>query len=117
MATVIGDEFFSDSCKIRIIDALHNHAHGDTHSHLFYEMVYVRTGFTLHSCEGEIEMLSAGNLFFIRPGEEHAYINAQQVKLYNCIFYGEALGDQLTELAKLPGLRELFIGEIGRAHV
>lgn len=111
MATVIGDEFFSDSCKIRIIDALHNHAHGDTHSHLFYEMVYVRTGFTLHSCEGEIEMLSAGNLFFIRPGEEHAYINAQQVKLYNCIFYGEALGDQLTELAKLPGLRELFIGE------
>ena len=111
MATVIGDEFFSDNCRIRVIDALHNHAHGDTHSHLFYEMVYVRTGFTLHSCEGEIEMLSAGNLFFIRPGEEHAYINAQQVKLYNCIFYGDALGDLLPELSKLPGLRELFLGE------
>lgn len=111
MATVIGDEFFSDNCRIRVIDALHNHAHGDTHSHLFYEMVYVRTGFTLHSCEGEIEMLSAGNLFFIRPGEEHAYINAQQVKLYNCIFYGDALGDLLPELTGLPGLRELFLGE------
>lgn len=111
MATLNGDGFFSDNCKIRVIDALHNHAHGDTHSHLFYEMVYVRTGFTLHSCEGEIEMLSAGNLFFIRPGEEHAYINAQQVKLYNCIFYGDALGDLLPELSKLPGLRELFLGE------
>ncbi len=111
MATVIGDEFFSDNCRIRVIDALHNHAHGDTHSHLFYEMVYVRTGFTLHSCEGEIEMLSAGNLFFIRPGEEHAYINAQQVKLYNCIFYGDALGDLLPELTGLSGLRELFLGE------
>ena len=111
MATLNGDGFFSDNCRIRVIDALHNHAHGDTHSHLFYEMVYVRTGFTLHSCEGEIEMLSAGNLFFIRPGEEHAYINAQQVKLYNCIFYGDALGDLLPELTGLPGLRELFLGE------
>ena len=113
MATVIGDEYFSDNCRIRVIDALHNHAHGDTHSQLFYEMVYVRTGFTLHSCEGEIEMLSAGNLFFIRPGEVHAYINAQQVKLYNCIFHSDALGDMLSELSELPGLRELFLVDGG----
>ena len=43
MATLNGDGFFSDNCRIRVIDALHNHAHGDTHSHLFYEMVYVRS--------------------------------------------------------------------------
>ena len=110
MATIIGDELFNDSCRIRVVDALHQ-ARGQMHAHLFYEMVYVCTGFTLHSCEGDMEMLSAGNLFFIRPGEEHIYINAQQVKLYNCIFYGDVLGDLLPELVKLPGLHELFIGK------
>lgn len=107
MPQIIGEELFDDSCKIRVINALH-HARVSMHTHLFYEMVYVRNGFTLHSCEGEMEMLSAGNLFFIRPGEEHAYINAQQVQLYNCIFYGDALGDMLPSLVNLPGLHELF---------
>lgn len=71
-------------------------------------MVYVQSGFTLHSCSGEVRMLSAGDWFFVRPGEEHSYINANGFQIYNCIFLEEALGPDLAELKKLPGLDYLL---------
>jgi len=71
-------------------------------------MVYVQSGFTLHSCSGEVRMLSAGDWFFVRPGEEHSYINAYGFQIYNCIFLEEALGADLAELKKLPGLDYLL---------
>jgi len=78
------------------------------HAHSFYEMVYVLDGFTLHSCGGIIRILTAGDLFFVRPGESHSYLNTYQTKIYNCIFYADALGSLLNELRELPGVDLLF---------
>ena len=78
------------------------------HSHDFYEIVYVEKGFTLHSAGGVINILVTGDLFFVKPGEIHSYINAYQTKLYNLIFSADELGALLSELKLLPGLDEMF---------
>ncbi|MBQ3860072.1 MAG: helix-turn-helix domain-containing protein [Clostridia bacterium] len=78
------------------------------HSHDFHEIVYVVDGFTLHQAGGVITLLVAGDLFFVRPGEEHSYINAYQTKLYNLIFEESELGSFLPELSALPGLDVMF---------
>ena len=110
LARVFSREKFNiyhNGAKIAIVDA-HHDGRMDPHSHSFFEMVYVQSGFTLHSCSGEVRMLSAGDWFFVRPGEEHSYINANGFQIYNCIFLEEALGTDLAELKKLPGLDYLL---------
>ena len=98
---------YHNGAKIAIVDA-HHDGRMEPHSHSFFEMVYVQSGFTLHSCSGEVRMLSAGDWFFVRPGEEHSYINANGFQIFNCIFLEEVLGGDLAELKKLPGLDYLL---------
>lgn len=99
--------FYHNGAKIAIVDVCHD-GKMEPHSHSFYEMVYVQSGFTLHSCSGEVRMLSTGDWFFVRPGEEHSYINAHGFNIYNCIFLEEILGTDLAALRKLPGLDYLL---------
>ena len=101
--------FFDEPPEIRIHEAEHDGRLG-SHTHEFYELVYVVDGFTLHSSAGRVNMLVTGDLFFVRPGEEHSYINAYRTKLYNLIFTADELGSELTELSKLPGLDAMFCG-------
>lgn len=110
MARILSDETYfgaEDAPKIVVLEAEHN-GKAEPHSHQFYEIVYVADGFSLHSCNGMIKMLVTGDLFFIKPGEEHFYINACQTKIYNCLFRREELGIMLGELSVLPGLDFLF---------
>ena len=97
----------SDGPVVAIVPAEH-HGRIRTHSHEFYEIVYVVDGFTLHSAGGTINLLVAGDLFFVKPGEEHSYINAYQTKLYNLIFNASELGSLSSELSALPGLDDMF---------
>ena len=97
----------SDGPVVAIVPAEHN-GRIRAHSHVFYEIVYVVDGFTLHSAGGTITLLVAGDLFFVKPGEEHSYINAYQTKLYNLIYNASELGNLRRELAALPGLDEMF---------
>ncbi len=108
MANVLNIETFSDSGpRIAIVPAEHN-GRMQPHSHDFYEIVYVENGFTLHSAGGVINILVTGDLFFVKPGENHSYINAYQTKLYNLIFSEDELGSLLPDLKQLPGLSEMF---------
>ncbi|MGN1345333.1 MAG: helix-turn-helix domain-containing protein [Eubacteriales bacterium] len=95
--------------EILLREAEHDGRSG-AHTHEFYEVVYVADGFTLHSSGGRVNMLVTGDLFFVRPGEEHSYINAYRTKLYNLLFTSDALGSELSELARLPGLDIMFCG-------
>jgi AraC family L-rhamnose operon transcriptional activator RhaR/AraC family L-rhamnose operon regulatory protein RhaS len=97
----------SDGPVIAVVSAKH-HGRMRAHSHDFYEIVYVVDGFTLHSTGGTINLLVAGDLFFVKPGEEHSYINAYQTRLYNLIFDRAELGPLAEELARLPGLDDMF---------
>ena len=95
--------------RIDIVPAVH-HGKVNAHSHRYYEIVYVVDGFTLHSAGGAINLLVAGDLFFVKPGEEHSYINAYQTRIYNLTFEAEELGSFLGELSRLPGLDDMFGG-------
>jgi AraC-type DNA-binding domain-containing proteins len=101
---IIGDEMFSDGRpRIFVMDAEH---HGKVwkHSHSFIELVFIVNGFALHSCNGHTMVLTAGDLFAIRPGDVHSYISAYHTNLYNCLFYIEDLGSFREELGALTGL-------------
>ena len=101
------EDYVSDGPVVAIVPAEH-HGRIRAHSHEFFEIVYVVDGFTLHSSGGAINLLVAGDLFFVRPGEEHSYINAYQTKLFNLIFDAGELGTLAADLAKLPGLDEML---------
>lgn len=101
------EDYVSDGPVVAIVPAEH-HGRIRAHSHEFYEIVYVVDGFTLHSAGGAINLLVAGDLFFVRPGEEHSYINAYQTKLYNLIFNAAELGSLGPEMALLPGLDDML---------
>lgn len=65
-----------------------NEHHGKTnlHKHEFFELVYIDHGVTLHSHEGQTQILTAGDVFIILPGEVHSYISTNNTGLYNCLF-------------------------------
>lgn len=100
-------DFIDSGPKITVTPAEHK-GRALPHSHGFYEIVYVSDGFTLHQSCGKITMLITGDLFFVKPGEVHSYINAYQTKLYNLLFDSSALGLFLDELSVLPGLSVMF---------
>lgn len=94
--------------RIQVVIATHD-GRVETHSHNYYEIVYVANGFTLHAANGTVNILVSGDFFFVRPGEEHSYINAYENKVYNLIFQPEELKGILNDLSVLPGLGEMFV--------
>ena len=90
------------------------------HDHRFYEFVLIDSGFSMHICEGVTTILTGGDLFFMRPGEVHSYINTHNVKLYNILFYESFLGDDIDKIRRLPGMNSVF-GEareqFGKLHL
>lgn len=108
---IMGDELFSDGRpRICVMDAQH---HGKVwkHEHSFIEFVFIVNGFALHSCNGRTMVLTAGDLFAIRPGDVHSYISAYHTNLYNCLFHVEDLGELGKEAAKLTGLEDTPTGQ------
>lgn len=104
---LLGETFFKNGISILVKPEIHN-GRISPHYHDFCEIVYVADGFTLHSVRGMVNILMTGDIFFIRPGEEHSYINAYQTKIYNIIFHSSELAAFADELKNLPGLAELF---------
>lgn len=79
------------------------------HSHDFCEIVYVEQGFTMHRIREDISLLLSGDIFFIPPGVPHEYWRSTNNIVYNCLFYPQVLGEDISELQKLPMLEQLFI--------
>lgn len=104
---LLSQTFFKDGISILVKPEIHN-GRISPHYHDFCEIVYVADGFTLHSVRGMVNILMTGDIFFIRPGEEHSYINAYQTKIYNIIFQASELAALEDELKILPSLGELF---------
>jgi len=99
--------FMPGNVPITIMDAEHN-GNGGMHSHTFYEIVYINSGFSLHTCNGIVKVLATGDMFAMRPGDNHSYNSAHKIKLYNCLFYKEAIKWMEDELTELMGVSRLF---------
>ncbi len=77
----------------------------ESHSHTFYELVFIKSGFCLHETSRQTELLIEGDCFLLKPGEWHRYIGSYMVELYNCLFnYDELIGLFDGKLLELPGL-------------
>lgn len=112
---LLGESFFKDGVSMFVRQYIHN-GRSALHYHDFCEIVYVSDGFTLHSVSGRMNILMAGDIFFILPGEEHSYINAYRTKIYNILIETSELKAFADELSRLPGLGEMF-GERGGGSI
>lgn len=113
---LLSETFFNDGISIWVQPEIHN-GRISPHYHDFCEIVYVADGFTLHSVRGLVNILMTGDVFFIRPGEEHSYINAYQTKIYNIIFQTSELAAVEEDLKILPGLGELFMNDTANESI
>lgn len=80
----------------------------NAHSHDFFELVYIQSGFCLHESSKASTLLVEGDLFLVPPGVEHKYVGTGQISLYNCLFLKSALSMFEKELSKLYALESLF---------
>ena len=87
------------------------HTGVNAHSHDFFELVYIQSGFCLHESKKASTLLVEGDLFLVPPGIEHKYLGTGQISLYNCLFVKNAISMFEKDLLKLPALSDLFEDE------
>lgn len=83
----------------------------DSHSHAFYEVVYVEEGFCLHFSDGHVSLLMAGDLIALVPGQAHYYRCRSNVAIWNILFQREALDGLMPEVRALPAMAAYLDGE------
>lgn len=71
------------------VEALHTTRTTTTHSHNFFELVYVTDGSAIHTVEGTPAEISKGDYFIIEYGCSHAYSNCRDFGVINCLFVPE----------------------------
>lgn len=67
-----------------------------THSHRFFELVYITTGTTTHTLNGSMGIVGEGDYFIVDYGSSHSYTGSQGLTLINCLFLPESVDDTLT---------------------
>ena len=103
-----GKNIFRESTvKINVTEVEH-HGRGILHTHSFFEMVYIKNGFSIHTCDNKSTVLTAGDLFLLKPGQAHSYLVAHHTHLYNCLFEFDALDEYAGEIKELPGFNHIF---------
>lgn len=65
------------------------------HTHDFFESVYVIKGRATHLINGEKYRISRGDMFFLKPGESHAYevLNRSGIEIINLLFLPSLLNE------------------------
>lgn len=79
------------------------------HSHEFNELVFVVSGHGVNYTKSEQQPLQEGSVFFIPPGVEHGYKDAENLVLYNIIYARNLLGRKFLDLPSLPGYCSIFM--------
>ena len=78
------------------------------HRHDFHELVLVTSGRSRHLTGSENCVVSAGDVFLIKPGVAHSYCGAENFGLINILFDAEFFGIPGSDLATSPGYQALF---------
>ncbi|WP_179107259.1 AraC family transcriptional regulator [Sediminibacillus massiliensis] len=81
-----------------------------THTHDFFELVYVLQGDAVHQIEEQIYQLEPGNVFFLEPDVSHQYSasHRQNTVVYNVLFSKEFIHEELSLLNSRPYLNNFF---------
>ena len=107
--SIIENSTVFDVNKPRIVVRNEIH-HGKvlSHSHTFFEFVYVDKGFSLHSFNSKMTILTSGDLFAISPRNTHSYFSAYQASIYNCLFDLSEFAGLKDDVMKLPGMDFIY---------
>jgi AraC-like DNA-binding protein/quercetin dioxygenase-like cupin family protein len=103
-----GEDLFDRQSVPIVVLNFEHHGNGGSHSHSFYELVYIERGFSLHMYNNITTILTPGDMFAVRPGDVHGYTSANHTHLYNCLFFSEALEKAWSEVIDLPGIHKVF---------
>ncbi|HTL51302.1 MAG TPA: AraC family transcriptional regulator [Planctomycetota bacterium] len=84
----------------------------DIHHHVnFVEIVVVVRGQARHLWDTAEQILSAGDMFCIAPGEPHGYTDVQNFEIINCLFDPEIMQAHQPLFSATPGLMEFLVVE------
>jgi len=78
------------------------------HTHEFSELVLILSGEAMHLIDDSRFPIRGGDVFVLRPGDEHEFVDLKDLCLINVLFAPEMLERLYTENEDLPGLRALF---------
>lgn len=56
------------------------------HTLVCYLLVYVVSGHSVHICNSTTNILKAGSMYIIHPGQGHIYAKPSNLRIYNCLF-------------------------------
>lgn len=68
----------------------------ESHSHHFFELVYVTGGTVVHTLNDVSGSLNAGDYFIIDYGSVHRYTRSRDFTLINCLFLPDIIDDALS---------------------
>lgn len=76
------------------------------HSHLFFELTYIRSGIVEHAIDGRTNILRAGDYFLVDYGSIHSYRSLEDRSFSNvdCLFLPEAVDPLLKEEKNLKAV-------------
>ncbi len=102
-------EFPFDASPFRILD----NKPIEPHSHEFIELAYIAEGNGTHSYEGRNYKISAGDVFVIEPGAEHAYWvdSGTSLLVYNILFTPGLLKSEIEMLSSVTPFVNFFYVE------
>lgn len=78
------------------------------HSHDFVEVVFVACGAGIHRTVTGDRTMTTGDVFVLRPGSWHAYLDCNDLEIYNCCFGTELLQRELSWVLDDPIVGSLF---------
>ena len=80
-----------------------------SHTHDFHEMVYVRRGRGTHLIENVPYPIRTGDVYFLRPGEAHAYLpDCQSLHIINVLWQPSLVKEVLRVDGPLTGIEQLL---------
>jgi len=82
-----------------------------SHAHDFVEIVLIGKGSCTHHYHNTEVRLIPGDLFVVLPHETHSYDINEDVIIYNCIFYDQALKEDWAELQRIGGIFDMLVVE------
>lgn len=107
-----GEQFFSKSSFPFHMDRylIKKNSQVLSHTHDFFELVYILEGNAVHQIEDQVYQLAAGNVFFLEPDVYHHFIASQDLDtvLFNILFSKEFLNDELSLLSSQPYFIDFF---------
>ncbi|MDD2534503.1 MAG: AraC family transcriptional regulator [Eubacteriales bacterium] len=101
----------ADQNRLIDIRVFHDNQSVTSHAHDFVEIVLVAKGSCTHRYHNTEIRLIPGDLFVVLPHETHAYEINEDVIIYNCIFYDQALKDDWDNLRQIGGIFDMLVVE------